>query len=201
MRRFAVFVVALLALSYALPVRAQREVREPVFTEQPSPARSVKPEQQYLLGEERWYGWQTLTADALGIALMVTGDNSDRFTAGAVTYLIASPLVHAVHGRAGAALGSLGLHALGEGVALLAFMSGCGDSYDPETGREEYTCEGGVARGASVLVLTSFVEAGALGWERERIPIAGPTPAPAPSVSFGLARRSDGFRVLVSGSF
>jgi hypothetical protein len=199
MLRLLILGVALLAFFHTVPARAERELHEPAFREQPSESRSVKPEQQYRLGEERFYGWQTLIADTLGITLMVAGsDDAKLFGTGAATYLLGSPLVHTAHGRVGTSLGSLGLHLLGEGAAFFAFLSGCGDVYDHETGREETSCRDGVGRAASVLILTTLVEVGALGWERERIPIS--KPAPTPRVSFGIAPQKDGVSVLFAGT-
>lgn len=68
--------------------------------------------QQAPVETTRWYGWQTLAAD--GAALLLLGTAVDATSEGplilsGVTYLFAAPVIHAVHGRSGAAFGSLAL--------------------------------------------------------------------------------------------
>jgi hypothetical protein len=64
---------------------------------------------------ERWYGWQTLAADAVPATLLVAGVALDDGTspslygAAALTFVVGGPVIHAVHDHAGKALGSLGL--------------------------------------------------------------------------------------------
>jgi hypothetical protein len=197
-------VCALLVLFTARSARAEREMLErfPRSSAEERRSNSVKPEPQYRLGEKRWYGWQTLLADGVGIGIMLASlDDGDRFAAGAVTYLTVAPIVHAAHARAGASFASLGLHALGETVGLFVWLVGCGDSYDEETGREQYSCEGGVAPGVSLLVMTSLLDASFLGWERERIPIATvkARPSPSPRASFAIRPHAGGLLVSLSG--
>lgn len=58
----------------------------------------------------RWYGWQTLTTDAAATTLLFAGveaGNSPLIGTGILTFGVGAPIVHLVHGRAGAAAGSL----------------------------------------------------------------------------------------------
>lgn len=87
--------------------------------------------------ERRWYGWQTLLSDAASIGLFVSGVNDDgrgdiRPAIGLFGYALAPPIIHAAHGHALKAFGSLGLR-LGAPVvgAVVGFaMAGCEESDD-----------------------------------------------------------------------
>jgi hypothetical protein len=82
---------------------------EPFHEDPPSDAGNAEPER------ERWYGWQTLSVDALPAGLFVgalvsTGNTATRFWGtGALTLALGGPLVHVFHNRPLTALGSLGL--------------------------------------------------------------------------------------------
>ena len=63
-------------------------------------------------GPTTWYGWQTLTTDALSVGLVVVGSSngsSGVALLGVGTYLAGGPVVHAAHHRPNAIAGSLGL--------------------------------------------------------------------------------------------
>jgi hypothetical protein len=60
---------------------------------------------------QHWYGWQTLTADGFALTCAFTSAAVGP-AVGAVaiaTYVLGGPIVHASHGRWGAAAGSLAL--------------------------------------------------------------------------------------------
>jgi len=67
-----------------------------------------------------WYGWQTLTADASALVLLISaatvGDHDEGLAqalaiGSLATYVAGGPIVHGVHGNPGRAIGSLGLRA------------------------------------------------------------------------------------------
>ncbi len=73
--------------------------------------------------ETTWYGWQTLTADALSMgALFAT--KGDGATVGFVGYLAGAPIIHAAHGNVAKGAGSVGLRlalpVIGGGIGLAA---------------------------------------------------------------------------------
>jgi hypothetical protein len=83
----------------------------------------------------RWYGWQTLTADGvsltvvpvLGAAIGKQDDGGRIALATAASYVLVPGIIHLVHGRPGAAAGSVGLRvALPIGGALLGYAAGSG---------------------------------------------------------------------------
>jgi hypothetical protein len=100
---------------------------EPFETPPPSPVRPATAVTE-AAPPERWYGHQTLLADAAALTLLIAGIAvNDRASsralelgAGAI-YLTGGPLVHVAHGRALASLGSLGLRS---GVPVLAGLLG-----------------------------------------------------------------------------
>src|SRR5262245_7305404 len=76
--------------------------------------------------DRSWYGWQTLAIDGTAFATWtvtsLVGKTQARppvstvNLAGRGVYLLGAPIVHAVHGKPGAAIGSLALRALPMGV-------------------------------------------------------------------------------------
>jgi hypothetical protein len=74
--------------------------------------------------ESVWYGYQTLLADgvsALALGVGVGEDHEVAAAIGVLGFLLGGPTVHAVHGRHGIALGSLGLRV---GWPVLGFALG-----------------------------------------------------------------------------
>ena len=79
----------------------------------------------------RWYGWQTLTADAISAGILTIGLTSwtvESTVAGHAGILFATPVVHAVHGNVGRGFGSFALRllvpSLGAGLGLgAAYLS------------------------------------------------------------------------------
>ena len=73
----------------------------------PQPAAGPKP--QY---ERHWYGWQTLIADGASVSLFLGGLASETpglTTAGYLSFVLATPITHWVHGNIGAGFGSIGI--------------------------------------------------------------------------------------------
>jgi hypothetical protein len=126
------------ALSCAGPGRAagQTVERRPEPVEQRSVMYEPEPEPRY---RTRSYGWQTAVLDVGAVLLFAgafatldicmtgcgSGANADSGALalmGLVTYGAGGPIVHATHGRPGAAMGSLGMRAapLAIGLPLMA---------------------------------------------------------------------------------
>lgn len=106
----------------------------PPVVQQPPPP---KPEQPRY--EETWYGYQTITVDALSLGLLVAGTASRSGSlalGGYLGFLLGTPIVHMVHGNIGAGFGSMGLRFLvpliGMGVGAVAglIIGGTGGSGD-----------------------------------------------------------------------
>ncbi|MDB4934030.1 MAG: uncharacterized protein JWP87_1002 [Labilithrix sp.] len=82
--------------------------------------------------ESRWYGWQVLLVDG---AAVVAGAATQELPIFLTMYAVGAPIVHAGHGRGGAALGSLGLRVglplVAGGVSYALLAQSCGkDSGD-----------------------------------------------------------------------
>lgn len=69
-----------------------------------------------------WYGWQTLTTDAMAMAMVLgaseSRDGKEIAYLGLATYTFGGPIVHLAHGNPGRAAGSLALRSL-PGVLIL----------------------------------------------------------------------------------
>lgn len=84
----------------------------------------------------RWYGWQTLTADAASIGLVATDTKSPYNAAyvGLATFWAAPAVIHLAHGHPTRALASLGLRTLPFVLVLPAIRElegGEGDNGSP----------------------------------------------------------------------
>lgn len=94
--------------------------------------------------EHRWYGWQTLTSDAISIGVFAAGmgdeDSKGATFAGFFGYLFGGPIIHGMHRQTGKSLGSFGLRAgLPIVGAIVGYESeGCDRSkHEPDDG---YLC-------------------------------------------------------------
>jgi hypothetical protein len=121
----------------------------------------------------RWYGFELLAADALSLTAMYAGaaSGTDALAVpGVVGLFVAAPLVHAVEGNGGRALGSLGVRLVLPiaGAALASW------DYDRNDKGDGCDCMGGALAtfGGFALGLVSAmaVDALVLGWEREAPP-------------------------------
>lgn len=80
--------------------------------------------------EEHWYGWQTLTSDALSAGLLagsVTTNIEELGVLGGLGYFFGGPIVHWSHGNVAKGFGSLGLRVAAT-VLLTAGAAVCFDS-------------------------------------------------------------------------
>lgn len=86
----------------------------------------------------RWYGWQTLATDGAAVALTGLSLASDGSTSRAMfgvgglgAFVLGGPIVHAAHGRWGAAAGSLALRVVTPlGGAVVGALAGASASED-----------------------------------------------------------------------
>jgi hypothetical protein len=136
-----------------------------------------------------WYGWQTLLVDAGSVVLLFVG----AAQAGIVGYIAGPPVVHAVHGQAGAAVGS-GLLRLTLPVALAMVgleLASQVNSGGNTLGNAFFGFFGGAFVG---VVAASTIDASLLAWEPQR---AAPTTrgalpvAPSIAITPVLAPASD----------
>lgn len=147
-----------------------------------------------------WYGWQVLVADASSLSLGIVGGLGGRSLPaaglGAVTYVGVSPIIHGVHGNAGAALGSLGLRvAMPTGGLFLGAAIGNGSSRSDQLGGVIVGAFTGAAAG---MVLATVIDTTLLARADK-----APEPVPAGKVvwrpNLGVSQR--GAEVGVSGAF
>lgn len=127
------------------------------------------PERSWSLG--RWYGWQILGLDALGASMFWLprsygyDDTYDRDHAAAreavLVYAISGPAVHVAHRRYGRAAASVAVRLAGP--LLLGTLGGRSATGDAG----QTAAVPGLAAGA---VISSLVDALALGWEPEPAP-------------------------------
>jgi hypothetical protein len=138
--------------------------------------------------ETTWYGWQTLTADALSIGT-VFATQGDAATVGFVGYLAGAPIIHAVHGNVAKGGGSVGLRiglpVVGGGIGL-AFAS-CNGPYYCRFEAFGLGFLGG-------MVAAVAIDSAALAYERQ-------PPKPLPRVFPNVALSRGGAVVTASGSF
>jgi hypothetical protein len=150
-----------------------------------------------------WYGWQTLLVDAVGPATLLTARAAVGpsfpstvgpafWVAGASSYALGAPVVHAAHGQWGRAAGSLGLRIglplggalMGYGIAQATLQGGGGG--DDHGGAQStvlylFTLGGGLV-GA---ITAAFVDACALAYEPEARGSDKPVVAPTVSLVRG----------------
>ncbi len=112
----------------------------------------------------RWYGWQTLVTDGAGVVLIAAssvpeGHHSYRVASGLVgagltTLVLGAPVVHAAHGRWGAAAGSLALRTLLPALAYVALNEPCSGE-----------CSGPLLLAVLAVTAPVALDAAALSWE------------------------------------
>lgn len=88
--------------------------------------------------ERRWYGDQTLIADAVSLGFVGVGFAADEsstssvlVSTGLLSYAFAAPIVHAAHGHAGKAVGDFGMRFALLSVGALVGGAIAADSYTP----------------------------------------------------------------------
>lgn len=148
---------------------------------------------------ERWYGWQGLIVDGASI-LLVTPAIPPLGVGG---YFLGAPIVHAAHGRWGAAGGSVLLRI---GLPVVGAIVANGGTSDRSCG--EFGCLRAVV-GAGVGILAAIaVDAAALSWEtvpvtrEDRADKDARSQRRSLAVAPGIApRREGGVDVGLSGTF
>jgi hypothetical protein len=157
--------------------------------------------------ERKWYGWQTLAADAASVGVLVAGSATEIVPLAFVGfggYLAGPPLIHRAHKHSGRATASLLLR-IGlplAGAAVGAAVADCSeDAFLCPLG--EMVIGYGIGAAAAVLVDAS------MAWDTAATAhIAPPSPPPSSnrrtSISFtsaGIAPTSNGARLVVGGTF
>lgn len=149
----------------------------------PPPSPPVKPVQY----EKNWYGWQTLVADGASVALFAGGlaTNSGGLAgAGYVAFLLATPIVHMVHGNIGPGFGSLGIRlflppiALGVGAIaglIVGGSSGSGD-FDRLGNGANGAVVGAVIGGFVGVAGCALIDTAAFAWTKEKVEASGGAP-------------------------
>jgi hypothetical protein len=112
------------------------------------PATSVKPGPKPAQPDlpRHWYGWQTLLVDAGSVVLLPLAG------VGIVTYAVGPSIVHAAHGRAGPALGSILLR-VSMPLVLAVVGVGIGDAATPSNQNYNGVAPAPILGGLTGLVL------------------------------------------------
>jgi hypothetical protein len=175
---------------------------EPFHEDPPDEAANAAPRR------ERWYGWQTLSVDAVPAGLFAGAfatDDTAFFIGGAAAFVLGGPLVHVLHERPLTGLGSFGLR-----VALPALGMALGAPFadlDPAPDMPGMTEEdsngpkpifiGGVVGAAAA----SALDAGLLAYETSPESAAKRGTLRAQPLGLSLALTPRGGRVTVLGAF
>jgi hypothetical protein len=130
-----------------------------------------------------WYGWQTLLVDAGSVVLTFTGAGAP---VGIVAYIVGPPVVHAVHGQGGPAVGSALLRLTLPLALAVAGLEVANELTPPNSGGNGLgNAYLGLFGGAFVgVAAASAIDASVLAWEPQRpVPTTrGAMPAP-PSIA------------------
>jgi hypothetical protein len=152
--------------------------------EEKTPHRVVDPIEPKVLApqdtETHWYGWQTLLTDAGSFGAALLTQNAYALAA---VYVLGAPVVHAAHGRAGAAVGSLALRVALPiaGIYLGAAAANCSAQFHHEDDQCGLT-ESVIGFGLGMLA-ASVIDATALSWETVEKKTPTPSFSIAPSVA------------------
>lgn len=124
---------------------------------------------------ERWYGWQTLTADGVAGALFLGAVADDHNTAlfgfSGLTFAVGGPAIHVAHGRWGVALGSFGMRLLGPFVgAVIGAQADVKTSVDGGPSNDTHGKWGPVG-GAIGGLLVSVIDGAFIAYDR---PVSNP---------------------------
>jgi hypothetical protein len=145
----------------------------------------------------RWYGWQTLLADAASVALIVGGasaESGELALVGVGGLWLAAPTVHFSHRNVGRGLLSLGARFAFPitGAAIGAAAEDCGAS----DGELDLCPLGGILAGGLLgLVTAVIVDASVLAHEPD------PEPAHGVRLTPGVALGSKSGNLLLNGQF
>lgn len=170
----------------APPVTAPPPTPAPAPTTGPAPTPAPPPIAPPMKHTEKtWYGYQTLIADAIAIPMFMVGYTTETkgLTGGGyVGFLLATPIVHMVHGNIGPGFGSMGIRLLGPPTTALVgviggLMVGSGTVGDKEG---DITTGAYVGAGLGVLGCVAL-DAFAFGYEKHVV--EGPPPSDSASRS------------------
>jgi hypothetical protein len=125
--------------------------------------------------KRRWYGGQTLVADAAAIGLFVAaagsadgGGSGMLLALSGLTYLVAPPIIHGAHDRAGVSFASLGVRA---GLPLTGMMLGKASASCGRQNDEMFCGLGEAVIGFSLGALSAMaIDAAFLAWEPVPLP-------------------------------
>lgn len=151
---------------------------------------------------ERWYGWQTLLADAGAVTLTIwlstsVDEHNDAAVIGAVvagvgSFVFGGPIVHAAHGHWTKAAGSLGLRAglmlLGGGIGAAIGADACSQYVYDHEGCAIGDGAVGLMIGA---VMATILDAAVLGREQIAAHAGG-----APTLAFTPLRDGGGLSII-----
>ena len=195
------------------PAPAPQPAPAPAPAPVPAPARAPEGPRY----EKVWYGYQTLIADGLSLALLTGGvvaKASEPIVAGYVGFVLASPIVHMAHGNVGPGFGSIGTRLfvpwIGAGIGAITGLivggtSGSGAVADFGS-RANGALNGAVIGTVIGVVGCIAIDAAGLAYTKERVDDANVSLAPRPpQPTFTLAPsfdlRSDRASVGVVGRF
>ena len=158
-------------------------------------------------GRASWYGYQTFAPDALALTVfLVAGDQGDSGpVVGTVAglYLLGGPLVHGLHRRPGAVVGSVAMRVLLP-FASMAVGSAVADCSVRVVNDENCDFGEKIVGFAVGMGLAMIADAALLSWER---PTAHPAAAPAahasasPSVALSPVPLRGGGGLVLMGLF
>jgi hypothetical protein len=141
---------------------------------------------------KRWYGGYTLGVDGASLLVFLVAGSSDSAglgTLGVAGYVFGGPIVHAVHGNGGRALGSLGLR-----IGLPLVGAAVGASSESDCDSDAGFCLGQAALGFGMGMLGAMLI--------DAIAIARDTvPRESPATEIGLTLARDQAMLVASGRF
>jgi len=164
-------IVLLVATVIAWPALAANE--PPISPAEQPPSSTIRTSAT----PSSWYGYQTLAADGLAIALAVLAERKNSapmLMAGVGLYFVGAPTIHGLHRRPGAVSGSLGLR-IAMPLIVSALASATADCRVRVVNDE--TCDFGekIVGGAIGLGLAMILDSALLSW------------APAPATALASA--------------
>jgi hypothetical protein len=122
--------------------------------------------------ERVWYGWQTLTVDVSGIAMIAfTGENEVFGVTGLFALGLGAPIVHWAHGNTNGGLISFGIRASSVGLLFLGAFLVADDIFDEEDlDDDSQEVLGTICLIASIAggITAAVLDAGVFGYDTKR---------------------------------
>jgi len=129
----------------------------------------------------RWYGWQIMLSDVLGVVTVVGGSRVEPGLAvlGPLVYLAVPPIIHTFHD--GPALASLGVRAgLPVAAGFVGYVATTGCAANDESSEPNFCRLGGVIAGALLGMLGAMVvDMALIAYEPSRGSARARSPSPA----------------------